>query len=108
MQFRPANCVADESAGRATLTVTREGGEAGPIRVNYSTGGGTAAPGADSTPAGGTLFWADGDSEPKTVDVQILRDAAAEGDETLDVRLNTPGNAVLSRSASASVLIPAR
>jgi hypothetical protein len=107
VQFRPANYTVDESAGWAALTVTREGGKDGSASVNYATEGGTAASGADFTPAGGTLFWADGDSAPKTVDVQILRDASTEGDETFRVRLNTPGSAALGRAASATVLLPA-
>ena len=58
-----------------------------PVTVDYATAAGTATEGEDYRAARDTLTFAPGETE-KTVEVPLLADMAAEGDETLTLRLS--------------------
>ncbi len=58
-----------------------------PVTVDYATSDGTATEGEDYRAVGDTLTFAPGETE-KTVEVPLLADTAAEGDETLTLRLS--------------------
>ncbi len=58
-----------------------------PVTVDYATADGTATEGEDYEAVGDTLTFAPGETE-KTVEVPLLADTAAEGDETLTLRLS--------------------
>jgi hypothetical protein len=105
LQFSPASYATAESGDWVTVTVTREGGSSGPASVTFATLGGTATSGADFSPAGGTLYWADGDVSPKTLDVQILRDGFLEDDETFLVHLSSATGATMGSTSMATVTI---
>jgi subtilisin family serine protease len=106
LQFGTAAIQAAEGSGTALLTVTRTGGGDGPVGVSYASGGGTATAGNDYTAVAGTLSWANGETEPKTIAVPILDDAAVEGDETVVVTLASPtGGATLGAVPETTVTI---
>jgi uncharacterized repeat protein (TIGR02543 family) len=96
----------NENGTAATITVTRAGGSAGVVSVNYATSNGTAAAGSDYTATSGTLSWADGDMSPKTFSVPILNDTVSEGTETIDLTLSNPtGGASLGSPSTATLSI---
>ena len=80
--------------GPVVLTVERVGGAAsatGAASVQWATVAGSAAAGADFSPASGTINWAVGDFAPKTITVSLLQDSVVEGTKFFTVAL---GNAV--------------
>ena len=91
LRFSAMNASLSESAGSATITVTRTGGSTGAITVNYATGNVTATAGADYTATSGTLLWIDTDGAVKTFSIPITNDTLAEGNETLILTLSAPG-----------------
>ena len=112
VQFGNATYSVSEAGGTVTLTVTRTGGSAGAISVNYSTANGTATGGAscaagiDFVNASGTLNWADGDTAAKTFNVTICNDAVFEADETFTATLaGATGGATIGTPNPATVTI---
>jgi hypothetical protein len=95
-----------ENAGAATVTVTRTGGSEGTVGATFSTANDTAAAPADFTAVSSPVSFADGDTAPKTVQIQIVNDTASEGTETagLDLANVTPG-ANLGPTAHAALRI---
>ncbi|MBV8858061.1 MAG: DUF4214 domain-containing protein [Acidobacteria bacterium] len=112
VQFAMNEFRAQESAGIATVTVTRSGDSSSPTSVTYSTAllVGTPPPGVawdrnDYTYTSGTLRFAAGETS-KTFQVFIADDALVEGDETLTVTLSGPtGGTGLGAPATSSVRI---
>lgn len=106
IQFASATAAAGEGSS-AVLSVTRTGGSAGVLSVNYSTVTGTAGAGDFTTTSFGTLSWANGDAAAKTITIPITTDALAEGTETFSVNLGQPllGGAILGATQSATVSI---
>jgi hypothetical protein len=89
-----------EDAGQVSLEVTRTGGTAAAVSVEYSTtlfdGAGAATSGADFTAVSGRLDWADGDNSPREIAIPILQDTQFEGREQFAVDIRSlSGNAVL-------------
>ncbi|MBV8856963.1 MAG: SBBP repeat-containing protein [Acidobacteria bacterium] len=85
------------------------------VAVTYSTADGTAAAGSDYTATNGSFTFAPGQSV-KLVEVPILTDAAAEGDETFFLNVNSTsqaratvadgqGQATIQDAASSSSLV---
>jgi hypothetical protein len=79
----------NETAGTATVTVTRTQGDVGVVSVNYALTDGSATAGADYTTAAGTLTFLDKQTTATFV-VPILDDTIAEGDETINITLSAP------------------
>ena len=78
-----------ESGAAAKITVTRSGGSAGTVTVNFFTvdsGGGTAAPDQDYFPTNGSLTFGPGVTSQHFF-VPIIDDAAHEANETVLVQL---------------------
>jgi len=73
------------------IVVTRSGGNRGAVSVRFEASGGSAIPGTDYTPLSGHIVFGDGDSEPREIQLQILSDAVAEPDKTLQLTLSEPG-----------------
>jgi hypothetical protein len=86
-----------ESAGAATITVTRIGNPAYSLAVPYSTSDGSATAGSDYTATSGTVTFAAGEMS-ETFQVPITDDQDFEGDENLTVTLGTPQNLTLPSS----------
>jgi hypothetical protein len=89
------------------ITVNRLGGNSGTVSVQYfATAEGSATIGSDYTGASGTLTWADGDSEPKSLSVTILEDEALENAETVHFKLfDATGSAELDTPTEAKLII---
>jgi hypothetical protein len=94
-----------ENQPTATITVTRIGGSAGSVSVNYATMGGTATAGSDYTTTSGTLNFANGEVS-KTFTIPIVNDTSVENLETVILTLSNPtGGASLSSPATAVLSI---
>jgi hypothetical protein len=91
------------AGGQATITVTRTGGAASGVTVQYATGGGTATAGVDYAPASGTLTFAAGQTS-QTFKVSLLNDTAVEGSETIGLTLTNPGGGATLGARSTAVL----
>lgn len=94
IRFDSLNYAATETAGSATVTVSRVGGTDGAISVDYE-----ASPSAKSNAATGMLHWANGDGADKSFQVTIANDAIHTGDATVQLTLSNP-------VAGASLLTP--
>jgi hypothetical protein len=104
LQFSAPTYAAGEGAGTATVTVTRTGGTAGSVSASYGTSDGIATAGSDYAAASGTVTFADGDSAPKSFSVTLTDDAAAEGNETINLSLGSPSGGATLGSPSTAVL----
>lgn len=89
----------------ATIKVSRISGTNGVVTVDYVPNDGNAYNGVDYTFAGGTLTWADGDTTPKTFQVQLLPDALIDPLETFTFLLLNPTNSTIVFGNSATVTI---
>jgi hypothetical protein len=89
-----------ESAGKITLTVTRDGDTSGAATVDYATVDGTATQKGDYIIASGTLVFNAGEAS-KSFDVFIIDDAYVETDETFTVVLSNPSGGFFTGSGSA-------
>jgi Calx-beta domain-containing protein len=94
------------------IFVTRTGGSTGAVSVMVVVTGGTATQDVDyrlpvpGPLAGVVLTWADGETGPRSVIVDILDDALIEGKETILLSLtNVTGGAILGDPKSATVTI---
>lgn len=85
--FASATFEVDEDAGSATVTLQRQGGSRGPLTAFYQTVDGSAVAGTDYQATSGSIAWVDGEVTDMTFSVPILDDAAAEGDETVLLRV---------------------
>ena len=108
LQFSIATFPTMEAIGPAMITVARTGGAASNVTVHYETwaaGGGTATAGEDYTAVSGTLTFGAGDGS-QYFTVPILDDMTDEPDETVALRLTTPGGGgTLGSPATATLLI---
>jgi CSLREA domain-containing protein len=103
VQFTAAAFDVAESKGAATVVVTRTLGTAGAASVDYATSDGTAAAGADYTPASGTLNFAPGEAT-KTFNVTVLNDALNEDMETVQLTLSNPTGGISVGAGGTSSL----
>ncbi len=74
--------------GYGAVSVRRNGGFAGAVSVQYATSDGTATAGGDYTAASGTLNWAAGELDERTISVPLINDSVSEGTETFRVTLS--------------------
>jgi hypothetical protein len=80
----------DELAGQAVLWVTRSGGSANVVSVDYACTGGTAVAGVNYTGAGNTLSWPANDATSRQIAIPILHDHLATPDLAFWVILSNP------------------
>jgi hypothetical protein len=105
LQFSAAGFSVAEGGASVPISVTRTGGSAGAVSVDYASADGSATAGSDYTATAGTLSFADGVSS-QSFNVPILDDSLFEGDETFNLRLsNVIGGASLGTPTTASVTI---
>jgi aldose sugar dehydrogenase len=114
-QFSSANYMFSESAGRATVTVTRLGDSSGAATISYATSdtagasncnvvAGTASERCDYATTIGKLNFAAGETF-KTIDIPITDDAYAEGNESFTVALTSATGASLGSPNTATVTV---
>jgi VCBS repeat-containing protein len=104
LQFSAANYSVGESAGNASITITRTGGTAGTATVQFSTSNGTATAGSDYTAVTNqTVTFNDGDTS-KTVNIPISNDLIDESNETVNLTLTNAGGSGALGSQSTAVL----
>ncbi len=104
LELLSTSYTADEGIGALTVTVARTGGSDGSASVKYETASGTAKTKKDFTARTGTLNWAAGDQNPKTIEIPIKNDKAKEKSETFTVKLSKATGAGLGAN-SATVTI---
>jgi len=105
IQFAAAGSTAPETAASTTLRVTRSGGMAGGVTVDFAVTGGTAANGIDYTLAPGTLTFEAGQTT-RDITVTLRSDTDAEGPETALVSLSNPtGGATLGPLQTTTLTI---
>jgi Calx-beta domain-containing protein len=94
VQFSQALYTVSEAGGSATITVTRSGGAASAVTVDFTTSDGPvptgATAGSDYTATAVTLTFAAGQTT-RTVTVPVLVDALPEGNEFVTLTLSNPG-----------------
>jgi hypothetical protein len=101
--FAAAAYTAAETAGVATVIVTRGGGGAGGVTVDYATSDGSATAGSDYTGRSGTLTFNAGEMS-KALVISIADDGLREGNETVIVTLSNPGGGAVLGPVRATVL----
>jgi hypothetical protein len=79
LQFAQSAYSVAENAGSVSISVTRSGGSAGAVSVQYFTGPGSALAGSDYQQANGVLSWGSGETGAKTFTVPIINDSHARG-----------------------------
>ena len=94
----------DSGTVTAVYTVTLSSAHSQIVRVNYSTGDGTAITGNDYTMTSGMLEFAIGETS-KTISVPVLADNLDENSETFHVMLNSPTNATIIRAQATATII---
>lgn len=104
LQFSAATYTTPERDTPPTVTVTRTGGSSGRVSATFTTIGGTATADSDFEPVNVTVFFADGDSEPRVVEIPIVDDSIAEGNETVELELSQPGGCVQLGLQSTAIL----
>jgi hypothetical protein len=91
VQFTKPTYSIKEDIVNAIIIVERIGGSEGDILVEFTTNDGTAKAGSDYSFTKGSVRWADGDNEDKTLPpVLIYDDEEPEKNETFTVTLHTP------------------
>ncbi|MEM7125381.1 MAG: CARDB domain-containing protein [Chloroflexota bacterium] len=91
-----------EEAGSATITVVRDGIQAGEVMVDYATSNGTAND-QDYTSQSGTLTFAEGETQ-KQFTIPIAVDDELEGPETVNLTLSNLTDGAIWGSPQTAVL----
>jgi uncharacterized delta-60 repeat protein len=105
LQFSAPSYSIEESDTVPTITVTRVGGNTGAVTVNFSTSDGTAVAGVDYDAVARSVFFADGDSAPRVVEVPVIEDTiGGEPNVSVNLTLSQPGGCAALGTPSTAVL----
>jgi hypothetical protein len=105
VQFTQSSYTVDQSAGVATITVTRTGGTGGQVIVAFTTGGGTGKPGTDYTTTSGTLTFNPGVAT-QTFTIPITPKTQVGPSVTVNLTLShATGGATLGANSTATLTI---
>lgn len=104
VQFATSSSTVDESIGTATMTITLNAPSGLPISVTYATSDGTATAHSDYTTTKGLLTFTPGEIS-KNVTVLIVNDSADEDNESINLTLSDPINAILGTPGSTMLTI---
>lgn len=105
LQFSKMIYTNSEAGPLATVTVKRSGPANKALSVNFATvGGGTAEVGTDYLATNGTLTFPAG-TLSKTFGVRLVNDTLVEPDETVNLALSSPSNALLGPVSEGTLLI---
>ncbi len=95
VEFESARSEGFEDVGAAALGVVVWPSTPNTVTVDYNVTGGTAAAGLDYTFSSGTLVFAPNQTEPEYITLNIINDGVPEQDETIEVTLSNPVNALM-------------
>ncbi len=95
LQFLDYKHQVSEDAGTADIPVSRTGGTEGEVSADYAFEDSGAERNTDYAANEGTLTWADGDGEDKTISVDIPANESADGNRSFIVTLSNPGGGVV-------------
>ncbi|MCU1264018.1 MAG: hypothetical protein JWM21_336 [Acidobacteria bacterium] len=105
LQFSAANYDINEGCARILVTVTRSGGLAVPVTVDFLSSDGTAKQRSDYNVASGTLKFTSSDTT-KSFSFLANDDAYVEGDEMVNLTLSSAsGGASIGAQSTATVTI---
>jgi Calx-beta domain len=88
--FNATECVTSAPTCNATLTVSRTGGLASGVTVDFATVDGTATAGVDYTATSGTVTFA-ASQATKTITIPLLTEVGAPPTKSFTVILSNPG-----------------
>jgi uncharacterized delta-60 repeat protein len=91
-----------EGPFEAVAVVQRTGGSTGPLAVDFETVGHTARAPGDFTATSGTLTWADGEADAKSISVPV----AADGAGTFDIQLSNSTGALATSLVTVTLPPP--
>jgi choice-of-anchor B domain-containing protein len=98
--------VTERGFGTAVVVLQRIGSAAGAVSIDYTVVAGGALANTDfQGPSGGTISWADGDADPRTVEFQIVDDGLAEPDESFQLNVSNIQGASIVGAQSVTVTI---
>ena len=103
--FETDSLIVNESQKNITIDVFRSGGSDTPLSVNYALTSASAIISKDVSDISGTLSWADGDTTPKKIDLNIINDSTFENDETFNITLSPNGDTLLNSNPSLVITI---
>jgi hypothetical protein len=104
-RFSGSAYTVSEAGPVATITISRSGGTASGVTVDYVTSDGTATAGVDYTAVSGTLLFAAGQIS-QTFTVPVTNDAIDEPNKTVNLGLSNPtGGATLGTPVAAILTI---
>lgn len=104
LRIEPGSKAGLEGSGPFTVRVERREGNQGIVSVRYSLRSNLARAGEDFLPVSGMIAFADGETNPKNIEIPVLDDALPEGEEPLLLTLSDPaGGAVLGVPARARI-----
>ncbi len=86
------------------VMVTRSQGSKGAVSINVTASGGTATPGVHDKPLVSTVHFADGDTERRLVEVELLHNASTEAERAMNPALSAPGGWAALGAVSNAVL----
>ena len=86
------------------FTVSLDGSSDGPVSVAYRTSDGSAVAGADYGAVAGMLTFAPGDGTA-TIEVQLFEDGIVEGDESFEIHLSSPSNAMIATPVATGTIL---
>jgi len=98
-----ATAVENVAGGLLSMPVTLSAITGNTVTVDYSTADVTATSPADYMATSGTVTFLPGESSA-TIDVQLIDDMSAEGDETFTVTLTNAGNGVLGNAVGIATI----
>lgn len=102
--LQAADVSVEEDAGKAVVTVTRTGANAGTATVAFATADGSAKAAKDYTARSGTVTFGPGETT-KRIEIPVTPDALREGNETYTVALSNAAGAALAAPRTATVTI---
>lgn len=92
-----------EKTGSAFITVNRSGSVEGAVSVSYRTLAENESEVFEAT--SGTLNWADGEAQAKTVAIPLLRDSDFDGDQTMQVEIHSAVGATLGENNTVTFVV---
>jgi uncharacterized delta-60 repeat protein len=93
----------NESAGEATIDVTRTGDPSQPLSVNYRTADGSAVAGTNYIARSGTLHFGSFE-QTQTLHLPLLDDALVKGNQTVHLSLSSPSPGVVLSGFAQAIL----